>query len=261
MERQPAPKSHQPFLWKAEGNDMAVLLVHGILGSPDQFQELGHRLCDLGCTVQALLLPGHGGCAEDFAAARPEDWQRTVSEAAAALRREYRRVVLLGHSMGGLLILSEAARHGADGLILMSTPMRLTSGLRALGTALRVLRGKPENDDDRLRSYRRAFSVQADSLRQCLRWASKLREMRALMRHTRQDLREVVCPVLIVQSRRDETVSWRSAEMLKRGLFSARSTEVLMLRNSGHSYLPPEERNAVYETVARFVHNQVMQNA
>jgi len=256
MHRKSSPDAHQPFLWEAEGSDTGVLLVHGVLGSPNQFEALARRLFESGCTVMAILLPGHGGGAQDFAAARAQDWQQAVHEAAASLRERCKRVFLLGHSMGGLLAIGEAVSYGADGLILLSVPMRLKMGIRSLRMSLRVLWGDPARDDDKAGAYRRAFSVQAGSLWQYLQWAAPYGELMRLMRSTRRSLGRVSQPVLIAQSKQDETVSWRSADIFKRELSAACAVEVLMLSRSAHSYHPPDEAEALYGRVCGFIRDR-----
>ena len=190
--------------------------MHGVLGSPNQFENIARRLVKAGCTVKAILLPGHGGSAENFAKARTEDWQQAVHAAAESLRQQYRHVVLLGHSMGGLLIVGEATRYGADGLILISVPMRIKIGVRSLLMSRKVLWGNPDSDDDRISAYRRAFSVQAGSMWQRLRWTAPYRELMRLMKNTRRNLGAGTAARAdhTVQTRRDRSVE-------KRGCFQA----------------------------------------
>jgi carboxylesterase len=253
MELQISQNMHQPFLWEAKGSDTAVLLVHGILGSPNQFESIAQTLLEAGCSVRAILLPGHGGSAKDFAEARTEDWRQAVHEAAVSLRQRYRHVFLLGHSMGGLLIIGEAIQHGADGLILISVPMRIKIGLRSLRISMKVLWGDPNRDDERIGTYRRAFSVQAGSLWQHLRWTATYREFIRLMKNTRRGLGKIHQPVLVIQSKKDETVSWKSTDVFNRELSSASAVDVLMLEQSGHSYHYPDEASVLADKIRSFI--------
>ncbi len=261
MDQKSVQNLHQPFLREVEGSDTAVLLVHGILGSPNQFEAIAQKLYAAGCTVSAILLPGHGGSARDFVEAKARDWQRAVDEAAAQLRERYRHVFLLGHSMGGLLILGEAVRYGTDGLILFSTPMRIRIGLRSALTSLKVLWGDPDRDDNRIGAYRRAFSVQAGSLWEHLCWAATYGELMRLIKTTRRGLGQVTQPVLIIQSKRDETVAWRSAEIFKRELARALTVDVRMLSRSEHSYHHPDEAEAINKAICDFVVGKPADNA
>ncbi len=243
---------HKPFLYEAEGSHTAVLMVHGILGSPAQFEAVAKRLNELGVTVMGVLLSGHGGSAKDFAAAKTDDWQWEVREAVLWLRQRYERIVIAGHSMGGLLAVMEAAENGADGIVLMSTPMRITLGSRAVWMSLRMLLGDPAKDDEVHQSYRRANSVQKGSFRVYFSWIPRFWDLRRLIRQTRRVLSRVCCPTLVIQSRCDETVAWRSHRVLANGLESA-SVDIILLEKSRHSHFHCDEVEPLYDRICRFV--------
>ena len=253
MTQEMTQNPHQPYLREAEESDTAALLVHGIFGSPRQFEDIAEALLAIGCSVMAVLLPGHGGSAKGFCEVRSGQWLAAVSEAAAYLRRRYRRVFLIGHSLGSLLCVLEAAEHEASGLVLMSAPMRLKGGAGPLRISARVLLGNPARDDDFIKTYRLANSVGAGSPAQYIRWIPRMAELLSLKRQATKALPRVKQRVLVVQSRRDETVSWRSVRILKRGLAQAASVDVRMLERSGHAYFPPEEAAAVRQAICGFI--------
>jgi carboxylesterase len=243
---------HRPFQYEVDGSKTAVLMVHGILGSPAQFEDIARALHGQGYAVMAVLLPGHGGSAHTFAKAETADWQREVRRAVLLLRQRYQRVFIIGHSMGGLLAMIEAAGHHADGVILMSTPMRLKAGFKALRISLRILLGDPEKDDEVLQCYRKANSVQKGPFWVYPLWIPRMASVLTLMRKARRLLGRVHGPVLIIQSRRDETVSWKSQSMLA-GRLKAASVESLLIEKSGHSWFHPDEAKTLQEKIARFL--------
>ncbi len=123
------------------GGQVRLLLVHGsrlnaAAWGPLERELLGRVVCD------HVDLPGHGeAAAERFTmdAARG-----VVSEAVRALRPERNKVVLAGHSLGGYVALTWAARHPGilHGLVLMGSTAQPSSRLagiyRAVGSALRA---------------------------------------------------------------------------------------------------------------------------
>lgn len=255
MDKLSDPHLHRPFLYETEGSRTAVLMVHGILGSPVQFEAAAKMLHKQGYTVMGVLLPGHGGSAGDFAAAKADDWHREVRKAVLLLKRRYERIVIVGHSMGGLLAINEAVENGADGVILLSTPMRVVLSPRAVFMSLRMLFGDPMKDGEIHQSYRRANSVQKGTVRTYLAWVPRFWDLRSLIRKARHLLIQVRCPVLIIQSRRDETVSWKSHRVLAKGLQSA-TVEVLLLEKSLHSHFHCDEVDSMYGRICRFVTEQ-----
>jgi carboxylesterase len=226
--------------------------VHGICGSPVQFEDIAKTLHGQGYSVMAVLLPGHGGGAHAFAKAKTADWQKEVRRAVLLLRQRYRRVFIIGHSMGGLLAMIETAEHHIDGVILISTPMRLKSGFKALRISLRVLLGDPSKDDEVLQCYRKANSVQKGPFWVYALWIPRMASVLMLMCKVRRLLGQVQGPVLIIQSRRDETVSWRSQKILADRLKGA-SVESLLIEKSGHSWFQPDEAKTLQEKILRFL--------
>ncbi|MFB6366963.1 alpha/beta hydrolase [Paenibacillus elgii] len=57
-----------PFWLEGTGERAStqLLLIHGFTGSPSEFRRLGYDLNDLGYTVNAVRLPGHGATPEDM---------------------------------------------------------------------------------------------------------------------------------------------------------------------------------------------------
>lgn len=98
--------THEPYLIEAPLADTLVLLIHGITGSPHQFDALARHLYAEGISVQSLLLPGHGSTAKAFAQSGRLEWERSVNRAVRHALLRYKNVVLVGHSMGCLLAIN-----------------------------------------------------------------------------------------------------------------------------------------------------------
>src|SRR5271165_7488328 len=88
---------------------LACLLVHGLNGSPYDFEDLAARLQHHGIYTDNLLLPGHHMHHRIAAKYGWADWLLALEERFAALSARYSRVAIVGHSMGGSLALTVAA--------------------------------------------------------------------------------------------------------------------------------------------------------
>ncbi|MEU4744319.1 alpha/beta hydrolase [Actinosynnema sp. NPDC023658] len=120
----------------AAGRDLGAtaLLVPGYTGSKEDFAPLVDPISDAGVEVVAIDLPGQYESSgppleSDY---RPEALGAVVAELAAKLAADGRRVLLLGHSFGGL-VARGAVVAGApvSGLTLMSSgPSELPPGTR-----------------------------------------------------------------------------------------------------------------------------------
>jgi carboxylesterase len=138
-----AGPGHDPFrLAPADGAPAdGALLVHGFAGSPKEMRALAAVLASNGFVVEVPRLPGHGPDVRDIADYRLEDWEATVLEGAQHLRDAgVRRLVVVGHSVGGSLALATAARVGPDALVLLAPfDWALRGWQRALGPLARIL--------------------------------------------------------------------------------------------------------------------------
>lgn len=167
------------------GARMTVLMVHGIMGSPDQFRFLADAIeskpqLDYSC----VLLPGHGGSIRDFASARAADWKQFIHETVCELRSRHEKLIFVGHSMGCLLGLIENERAPLDGMLLISCPLRLRASLRyPIAGARSILEEHPENP--RVTAAKAANSVHARTPIEYLRIAPPYIELLRLIREAR----------------------------------------------------------------------------
>jgi len=98
----------------------ACLLLHGFIGSHQDFGDLGERLRAAGYHVRLARLPGHGTTPIDFADQTPETLYAGALHELRALRAEYDEVTVIGFSMGGTLATLLAAREPVDRLVLIA---------------------------------------------------------------------------------------------------------------------------------------------
>lgn len=99
----------RPFcLIHEEKSDRAILCIHGYTGYPGELVRPARDLYEAGFDIYAPRLPGHGTTGDDFLKVRYEDLIGVVVAAAKSLVEEYKEVSILGHSMGGGLVLIAA---------------------------------------------------------------------------------------------------------------------------------------------------------
>lgn len=243
-----------PFLL-AGGEAVGVVLVHGYLACPGQVRLLAEALHRQGHTVYAVRLAGHGTRPEDLLSVRWEQWLASVRRGYAVVRQRCERVVLVGLSLGGVLVLHLAAASGCDvaGVVTLNAPFRLRD-LRAplvpvVVHATGMLRAARIMDGHVMRPLRRAESPQ---LHYSVDYLRAVLELRRAVRAARRVLRRVTAPVLIVQSSDDPVVATGGARLVRRRVGSQR-VWLHLIRCNRHVILDGSTAEPVAQRIAEFV--------
>jgi carboxylesterase len=226
-----------------------VLVVHGFGGTPAHLRLLGEHLNAHGYTVLGPLLEGHGTSLEHMDTTGRLDWLDSARKGYQELSETCRRVHLFGLSMGGLLSLSLAARLPAASLTTLNTPMKLRDRRQPLARVLQYVDRfrkwdadgpEPEGEAARYWVQYKGFSVKA---------AVQLLD---LIRATKSVLPQVTAPLLVIQSRVDESVRPVSAEIITKTTSSFRK-ELIWLERSLHNSLLYDERNIIHQEVLEHI--------
>jgi carboxylesterase len=97
--------------YEPRGKD-AVLLIHGLTGTPAEMRHLARKLRRKGFSVMVPQLAGHCGSIKELKRSRWQDWYASVDAAFQYLSDRHHKVFVSGLSMGALLGLELAAEHG-----------------------------------------------------------------------------------------------------------------------------------------------------
>ncbi|MDN5005586.1 alpha/beta hydrolase [Bradyrhizobium sp. GCM10027634] len=114
----------EPFFFN--GNDIAVLVLHGFTGTTQSMRYFGQELHRrYGFTVRGPRLAGHGTTPDDMATTGFHDWISSCEEALHELATGGRSVFIAGLSMGGTLALNLAARFSTvvRGIVPINSPI------------------------------------------------------------------------------------------------------------------------------------------
>lgn len=104
---------------------IVCLLIHGFGGSQVEMEPLAQALEAEGVEVVRLTLPGHATSIEDFSHTFFPDWLAAAERACQKEIGRGRRVVAIGHSMGGSLALHLAEEYDLAGVVTLSAPVYL----------------------------------------------------------------------------------------------------------------------------------------
>ncbi len=234
----------QPYFHK--GGAAGCLVMHGFTGTPANVRYIAEALAAQGHTVYSPMLSGHGTSLRDMNARRYTDWLRDAEEGYEKLKEAgCTEIVVMGHSMGGVLAMLLAERKEVSGLVLFCAPLRLKAYLFLAGPVGAV---KPYLYDNVPATYRGNPYAQG-YIGTPLR---RIRDIRRLCALAKQGLYKVTCPVLLFQSRNDNRVDLSSVGMIERGVNSSAVTTVYLERST-HGCPYGQEREDVAARCLMFV--------
>lgn len=220
---------HRQMIREVPGSRQAVLLIHGILGTPDHFSFLLPLIPD-DWSVYNILLDGHGKTVCDFSHTSMAKWKSQVSALLDDLLCRYDQVILVGHSMGTLFAIQEAVRRPQKiaHLFLLQVPLRpRLKPATACHAVLLPFGFIPKNAEMMYADCGVALDWR---LWKYIGWVPRFLELFSECRATRRILAELTVPCQAFQSQRDELVSNRSAKDLLRHPH----IRTIILPDSGH---------------------------
>lgn len=215
-----------------EGGPTAVLLIHGLTGTPSEMRGVAKAIARRGYTVHVVQLAGHCGSEDDLLRTGWRDWSRSVERAFDQLRERHQTVFVGGLSMGALLSLNLAHNRPGEvaGLLLYSTTLfydgwaipRTRVFLKpalALGFSrwIRFVESAPYGiKDDRLRGRLMRSMQQGDSAAagNAATPGGSLVQLHRLIARVKKALPSIRTPALVVHAREDDMTSLRNADYL-----------------------------------------------
>ena len=221
--------NHEPYFRKGTGCN-AVLLIHGIAGSPAHFRDLVPVIPET-FSIYNILLDGHSGAVENFSRSSMAKWKAQVTSTLDDLFDRHEKVVIVAHSMGTLFAIQAAIDYPdrISRLFLLAVPTRPWVRLSTWYTSLRVAFGKLDRPADRAMRNETALEL-TPKLWKYIGWAPRMIELLTQCRRTRKILPLLQVPTQTFQSQEDELVSARSCGDLEHHPF-IRNT---VLTGSGH---------------------------
>ena len=228
---------HREYRRIVPDSDTAILMVHGIVGTPRHFDFLLEAITE-NISIVNILLPGHGSTVQDFAKASMKAWKETVEAHMAELCRTHRRVIVVAHSMGTLLTCEAAQRYPeVKAFLFINVPLRVWVAPKLAPSALRwsfgrLIPGHPTDD-----GLKAAASPLPDKhLWRYLGWIPRFIELLVLCQQSKKRFETLSLPAFSFQSYDDELVRRSTSHHLLKNP----NIRHIMLKGCGHLIYPPE---------------------
>ncbi len=245
----------------------AVLLFHGMTGSPFELKKYGQFLHSNGYDVFAYCLPGHGDKVAQIISAKYTDWLNAAFQDFERLKMNYNEVYLSGLCLGAVLCLAIAEKYpeSVSGIISLSTTLFL-DGWRmpwysflmpiGLSTIVRFYYTYPECEPYGIKNIKTRRIIQKLLEKSDVGMdnfpMTCIYELIQLSRVTRKELKKIKCPVLLIHSNEDDLTSKKSSELVYKKI-SSECREIIILNNSYHMVLYDNEKDFVYKKALEFI--------
>lgn len=222
---------------------IAVLVIHGFSSSSIEMEEL---VADLNLEpkfdVFAFTLSGHKD--GKLKGVSKEDWKDDVEEwMMYLLSQGYRKVYLVGHSMGAMLAVELAVKYKqVKKLVLVSPGVYCGSFLQMAEDIAHPIKAIKEEDSSYQNMIRKLFRVN--------RKAHK--ELRKLIAEERPLLDEVTCPILVMQGDKDEVVPKKASYYAYRHVKSKKK-ELIIVEGGRHNLLLGSRRRDCIRYIHKYL--------
>lgn len=181
-----------------------VLLIHGLFDSPFTLKDIGLSLQSKGILSRAILLPGHGTVPSDLSNISYQHWIETVNYGVESLRQNVEKIFLVGYSTGAALSIYQALKNKhIAGLVLIAPALKIKAPIDIVVAWHRLKKWTKKDkkwmyyDDEN--DYAKYQSIAFNPVTQVAKLIDIINELQ-----TQQSLK---CPLFMVMSREDETIS------------------------------------------------------
>jgi len=253
--------------------EVAVLLIHGLTGTPTELRRVAVGLANAGCTVYVPTLAGHCGNNADLQATGWQDWYEGVRRTFVGIRRRHRQVFVGGLSMGAVMSMYLASEHPGQvsGLLMYSTTLKydgwsinklafLTPLLMKIpfGVHICSFEEKPPYGikNERLRAVveRQMKAGESSSAGLLTMEGVTVRELHRMNAVVKKRMPSITTPALVLHSIEDDITSRWNADYVERKLGGP--VVKVLLDNCYHMITVDLQYRRVVELSADFIERQ-----
>lgn len=243
----PTPYRNKPV---KEKRPLGVLIVHGFTSHVSCVADLRFPVQEAGLPYRIPILRGHGGEWKDLKGVKASDWFEDAENSMLDLLTECEKVVLVGHSMGGLVCLELAARHRnkVAGLVTLAAALKFKDPLSFLTPAMAaVVPSWPSPNayqDEELGKQRNKNYPKFPT--------DAFAELYAYSKYIENNLSFVHAPTLVLHSHKDQVIAPKAAQVIYKTI-SSKDKKLTWFEESGHEMMLDLEAEKIIATVGDFI--------
>lgn len=246
------------ILFGDPNSTIGIVLQHGYIGSNIENLYLGSKLALIGYRVIIPLLPGHGKNYTALHQVNSTKWKKKTQTAIEFLKQEKsdRKIILIGHSIGGVINLQiTSTRNDIAAVCTISSPFTYP---KIVHLAAKLISSIYPNLLIKYRMFK--FYDKKLSQHPYVKYLRKyygvvtiksLKDVIELLEETKNCLKKIKSPVLIIQSELDSTIYLNSGFNIKKFLGS-KQKYLIYLKKSYHLGIIDTDRENVFQLILQF---------
>lgn len=229
-----------------------VIFIHGFAGAPQQFEDFFPIVDSFHYDYCSIWVPGHGGTTLDFAKTNAHEWLQSAMDVINENRSKYEKIIVIAHSMGCLLTMNALQTLKIDGVIFWAPAIQTSLSAKQIGSSLEILFKSPDKLDPYNQKNTAKMGVPVPNILEAPLWTPRLISFLKIMVATKKLVSTISCPILVITSKKDETVPWKVIrEYQKKVPPNLLTTKVL--EHSFHAFFTPDEIPVVQQLTSDFL--------
>jgi carboxylesterase len=271
-----------------KAKEIACLLIHGFAASPKELIPLGDYLKE-DFDVYAPLLPGHGTQIEDTDRKKYSDWVTCANNVYEYLNSIYKKVVIIGFSMGGTIALQISKKISPYKIITISSPIDLLD-LKFITTKIKEqwrlndlsvrkiikeiekaskLKKKDSIDTTKLvinNIYKKIFdnNIKISKTEKLIKYIDTydslsyhaLKELLVLINITNKGLKKITSPILVIHSKKDVIVPLSNVNAILEKV-SSDNAERFIVQSSSHQIPLDVDSDLIQKKIKEFITREI----
>ncbi|GAP22982.1 alpha/beta hydrolase [Leptolinea tardivitalis] len=229
------------------GESVGVLLFHGFTATTLEVRNLGKCINQqLGWTVRAPLLPGHGTCPKDLSRTKYNEWVDCAETEFDLLKKNFTEIVVGGESMGGLIALYLAAKYSQIAAVLLYAPALVIPDMPVARFFHKFIYSTKKKN---LVATKNGFLPWQGYRVNPLKAVVELGKLQTLIKPMLIDVRQ---PTLLFQGKQDETIDPKSSSIIYKSISSIEK-HLEELDECGHCVLLDRQHEWVEKKTIDFI--------
>ncbi len=236
-----------PFYF--EGNKIGILMIHGGGGGTcADLKPLAEELhTKFGYTIYVPLLPGYGTTPQDLKNVTINEWKKTLDREISRINQKCEKIIVGGHSMGGVLTLIFASSYSFDGIFTISAPFGIKRIAAKFAPFFKIF----------VKFYPLKWNVLEKETNG--KWVgykkiplNLVTKINKLLKEMKQTLPKIDCPAILFQGGLDLDIKSKSLNEIFNRIGSKNKRKV-WLENSGHSILDNPDHTRIFSELVKFI--------